>query len=126
MPSTVENFPRKNDRTFHQRCLSRARDEPAETPLAPAIMYPAYGTHNRLRSISGNGTNTPIMLSFKSHFIHVAHNWFLILIKLLDIQSTRAHCGRNKMVIGLHTAYANIFCERHFVICTCRRLVKTV
>ena len=36
MPSTAENFPRKNDRTFHQRCLSRARDEPAETPLAPA------------------------------------------------------------------------------------------
>ena len=35
MPSTAENFPRKNDRTFHQRCLSRARDEPAETPLAP-------------------------------------------------------------------------------------------
>ena len=38
MPSTAENFPRKNDRTFHQRCLSRARDEPAETPLAPAIV----------------------------------------------------------------------------------------
>ena len=36
MPSSDENFPRKNDRTFHQRCLSRARDEPAETPLAPA------------------------------------------------------------------------------------------
>ena len=42
-----------------------------------AIMYPAYGTHNRLRSISGNETNTPIMISFKIHFIHVAHNWFL-------------------------------------------------
>ena len=35
MPSPDENFPHKNDRTFHQRCLSRARDEPAETPLAP-------------------------------------------------------------------------------------------
>ena len=36
MPSPDENFPHKNDRTFHQRCLSQARDEPAETPLAPA------------------------------------------------------------------------------------------
>ena len=36
MPSPDENFPHKNDRTFHQRCLSRARDEPAEAPLAPA------------------------------------------------------------------------------------------
>ena len=36
MPSPDENFPHENDRTFHQRCLSRARDEPAETPLAPA------------------------------------------------------------------------------------------
>ena len=40
MPSTAENFPRKYDRTFHQRCLSRARDEPAETPLAPATPTP--------------------------------------------------------------------------------------
>ena len=39
MPSPDENFPHKNDRTFHQRCLSRARDEPAETPLAPAIVF---------------------------------------------------------------------------------------
>ena len=39
MPSPDENFPHKNDRTFHQRCLSRSRDEPAETPLAPARFY---------------------------------------------------------------------------------------
>ena len=36
MPSPHENFPHKNYRTFHQQYLSRARDEPAETPLAPA------------------------------------------------------------------------------------------
>ena len=36
MPSPDENFPHNKDRTFHQRCLSQARDEPAETPLAPA------------------------------------------------------------------------------------------
>ena len=42
MPSTAENFPRKNDRTFHQWCLSRARDEPAETPLAPARLTPNH------------------------------------------------------------------------------------
>ena len=41
MPSPDENFPHKNYRTFHQRCLSRARDEPAETPLAPAILQQA-------------------------------------------------------------------------------------
>ena len=41
MPSPDENFPHKNDRTFHQRCLSRARDEPAETPLAPATCHHA-------------------------------------------------------------------------------------
>ena len=41
MPSPDENFPHKNDRTFHQRCLSRARDEPAETPLAPATVIRA-------------------------------------------------------------------------------------
>ena len=41
MPSPDENFPHKNYLTFHQRCLSRARDEPAETPLAPAILQQA-------------------------------------------------------------------------------------
>ena len=48
MPSPDENFPHKNDRTFHQRCLSRARDEPAETPLLPAKSDPAR-THRRRR-----------------------------------------------------------------------------
>ena len=44
MPSPDENFPHKNDRTFHQRCLSRARDEPAETPLASASCSPTSPT----------------------------------------------------------------------------------
>ena len=43
MPSPDENFPYKNDHTFHQRCLTQARDEPAETPLAPASITPTKG-----------------------------------------------------------------------------------
>ena len=42
MPSPDENFPHKNDRTFYQQCLSRASDEPAETPLAPATLQATH------------------------------------------------------------------------------------
>ena len=39
MPSPDENFPHKNDRTFHQRCLSRARDEPVVWKQISEIFY---------------------------------------------------------------------------------------
>ena len=64
MPSTVENFPRKNDRTFHQRCLSRARDEPAETPLAPARLNTTWQAGARfvyLFAEHGNGVSLMIV-----------------------------------------------------------------
>ena len=57
MPSPDENFPHKNDRTFHQRCLSRARDEPTETPLAPAMLVettPVYLEQSQLYTVSDN------------------------------------------------------------------------
>ena len=53
MPSPDKNFPHKNDRTLHQRCLSRARDEPAETPLAPARTEGANRDMELKRSAQG-------------------------------------------------------------------------
>ena len=56
MPSPDENFPHKNDRTFHQRCLSRARDKLAETPLAPAKADTGNDNNRRPKLASGNKT----------------------------------------------------------------------
>ena len=73
MTSSDENFQRKNDRTFHQRILSRARDEPAETPLAPATLTTAMQNtltwmpfiHSRTPEVKSSGEFTcwyPVLL----------------------------------------------------------------